>query len=189
MAKQGHGRPKITIPPSPMNHPSLSMQPDKESANREMEGGDSSSRNEKARDKEVLEDETLEAEIEGKSEAHKLWVDVLSENQNPTKRLVIMEISSRLLKLKPEIVTLMKTRVKHSKAKLVRDKLNLKGIGQRKEKAKQKAYVLFCYTNSGSLSKTKSEAKHPGSLAASSSEEAVKARFAKKALVHLAKPS
>ncbi|CAL5195885.1 unnamed protein product [Lathyrus oleraceus] len=103
MAKQGHGRPKITIPPSPMNHPSLSMQPDKESANREMEGGDSSSRNEKARDKEVLEDETLEAEIEGKSEAHKLWVDVLSENQNPTKRLVIMYVAPTMVNEEVEI--------------------------------------------------------------------------------------
>lgn len=38
----------------------------------------------------------------------------------------LRDISSRLLKLLPEIVILMKTRVKHSKAKLVRDKLNLK---------------------------------------------------------------
>ncbi|KAI5422156.1 hypothetical protein KIW84_045572 [Lathyrus oleraceus] len=228
-----------------MNHPSPSMQPDKESVNQKMEGGDNSSRNEKATYEEVLEDETLEAEIEGKLKACKLWVDVLSENRNPTKGLAIAyvaptmpkpkppevnqvitpsamitkedlkqqnddnrenwtkgamlvswnvrglnkasklrDISSRLLKLKPEIVILMKTRVKRSKAKLVRDKLNLKGIDQRKEKVKHKAYVLFRYINSGSLSKIKLEAKHPSSLAVSSSEEAAKARFIKQALIN-----
>ncbi|KAI5445161.1 hypothetical protein KIW84_013424 [Lathyrus oleraceus] len=62
------------------------------------------------------------------------------------------------------------------------------GIDQRKEK-KSKKHVLFRYVNSGTLRETKSEAKHPGSLAVSRSEETAKARFAKRILVRLAKPS
>lgn len=46
--------------------------------------------------------------------------------QNKTSKL--MEISSRLLKLRPDINILIETRVKFHKAKSIRNKLNLKGL-------------------------------------------------------------
>ncbi|KAI5445162.1 hypothetical protein KIW84_013425 [Lathyrus oleraceus] len=55
--------------------------------------------------------------------------------------------------------------------------LELEWIKGRKKQSKN--HVLFHNANSGSLNETKSEAKHPGSLAASSNEEAAKARFSK----------
>lgn len=67
----------------------------------------------------------------------------------------------------------------------------------RSKEGKSKAKSMSCfamrdlvhYAGSGLLREIKTEVKHPDSLAASSNEEIVKARFAKRALVRLAKPS
>ncbi|CAK8575428.1 unnamed protein product [Lathyrus sativus] len=101
-AKRGRGRSKTTVPSSPVNHPSPSMQLDKESVNQFTVEGDSSNSNEKSIDEEVVEVETLEYEIED-PKARKPWDDILSENRNTAMRSTIEYVAPTLVNEEVEV--------------------------------------------------------------------------------------
>ncbi|CAK8576931.1 unnamed protein product [Lathyrus sativus] len=98
-AKRGRWRPYTTVPLSSINHPCPLMRHDKETPNQAMVEEYSSKciekpieevmiKNETLEDEiEIVEDETLELESKVDPENRKLWLDVLSENRNPTKGL------------------------------------------------------------------------------------------------------
>ncbi|XP_058782915.1 uncharacterized protein LOC131657547 [Vicia villosa] len=96
--KRGRGRPPKAVPPSPENHPSPSS-PVKEKMT--TQPVTASKMDTEKIEEEISKDETLILGMKKnvslpesrKAEEHKLWVDILTENRNPTKGLSMQYVA------------------------------------------------------------------------------------------------
>ena len=105
MKKRNRGRlSKSMVPPTLAIHPFPDIQPEMLSATRN-ENNDENNKCDNGKAEEIPE-ETLkgdsEENLEYKSMAHKLWVDVLSENQNPVQGKVFKFIAPTVINGKVE---------------------------------------------------------------------------------------
>ncbi|CAK8577868.1 unnamed protein product [Lathyrus sativus] len=99
-AKRSRGRPKATVSPVPTQPSPHVVQSMVNTEKQDEEGESERNKNVGETEDENVKGETLKEDQNGKLENRKLWVDVISENWNPTKGRSMEYVTPKVMKEK-----------------------------------------------------------------------------------------
>lgn len=101
--KRGRGRPKSTVPSSTKNQNSPEPQSEMETGKHDETEDENKLDGEKLIEERSKEVETPKDDPKGNQEARRLWVDVISENRNPTKGRMMSYVAPKMVEGQIEI--------------------------------------------------------------------------------------
>ena len=101
--KRGRGRPKSTVPSSTKNQNSPEPQSEMETGKHDEIEDENKLDGEKLIEERSKEVETPKDDPKGNQEARRLWVDVISENRNPTKGRMMSYVAPKMVEGQIEI--------------------------------------------------------------------------------------